>query len=106
MTMSLVEHGSRTKKVKIVEESKNPEGKRQELVKTEEEKLKAAARRQNAARRQREKSHSKGLSNEYLEDRYSDDEERAISLNAIKNKFKKRNGFYFTSLRRWLIKFV
>ena len=40
MTLSLVEHGSRTKKVKIVEEhAKNPEGKRQELMKKEEEKI-------------------------------------------------------------------
>jgi len=93
--MSLVEHGSRTKKVKIVEEhQKNPEGKRQELMKKEEEKLKAAARRQNVIRRQREKSHNKGLTSEYLDDRYSDDEDRGISLDAIKMKFKnkKRNG--------------
>lgn len=41
MTMSLVEHGSKTKKVKILTEmSKNPENKRQELLKQEEEKLK------------------------------------------------------------------
>ena len=93
--MSLVEHGSRTKKVKIVEEQKNPDGKRQELVKKEEEKLKAAQRRNNAARRQREKAHNKGLSAGYLEDRYSDEESGAVSLNAIKNKFKKRSGEFF-----------
>ena len=95
MTLSLVEHGSRTKKVKIVEEhAKNPEGKRQELMKKEEEKMKAAARKQNVIRRQREKSHSKGLTSGYLEDRYSDDEDRGTSLDAIKNKFKskKKNG--------------
>lgn len=41
MTMSLVEHGSKTKKVKILSEMpKNPENKRQELLKQEEEKLK------------------------------------------------------------------
>ena len=41
MTMSLVEHGSKTKKVKILTEMpKNPENKRQELLKQEEEKLK------------------------------------------------------------------
>jgi hypothetical protein len=41
MTMSLVEHGSKTKKVKILSEMpKNPEYKRQELMKQEEEKLK------------------------------------------------------------------
>jgi hypothetical protein len=99
MTMSLVEHGSKTKKVKILNEiSKNPENKRQELLKQEEEKLKAASRRQNQQRRMREKSHSKGLSANYLEDRYPSDEDTgAISISDIKNKFKKnahgsRNG--------------
>ena len=40
------------------------------------------------------KSHSKGLTSGYLEDRYSDDEDRGTSLDAIKNKFKskKKNG--------------
>lgn len=90
MTMSLVEHGSKTKKVKILNElPKNPENKRQELVKQEEEKLKAASRRLNQQRRVREKSHSKGISSNYLEDRYSDEE--GISLADIKNKFKKGN---------------
>jgi RNA polymerase-associated protein LEO1 len=94
MTLSLVEHGSKTKKVKILAEiQKNPENKRQELMKKEEEKLKAASRRQNQQRRMREKSHSKGLSAEYLDDNYaSDEDDNAISLSAIKNKFKKRNG--------------
>ncbi|RNA34467.1 RNA polymerase-associated LEO1 isoform X1 [Brachionus plicatilis] len=89
MTMSLVESGSRTKKVKILNElTKNPENKRLELLKQEEEKLKAASRRQNQQRRMREKSHQKGLSAKYLEDRYSDDD-NAISLSEIKSKFKR-----------------
>ena len=90
MTMSLVEHGSKTKKVKILtEDIKNPENKRLELMKKEEENLKAASRRQNQQRRMREKSHSKGLSAGYLEDRYESDEDNgAISLSAIKNRFK------------------
>lgn len=93
MTMSLVESGSRIKKVKILKElERNPENKRLELMKKEEEKLKAASRRQNKQRRMREKAHSKGLSAEYLEDRYdSDDEVGAVSLSAIKNRFKRGN---------------
>jgi RNA polymerase-associated protein LEO1 len=100
MTMSLVDHSSRTKKVKILEvNAKNPDGNRNELVKKEEERTKAAARRQNVIRRQREKSHNKGLSTGYLEDRYSDDDDRAgISLNSIKNKFKKKRSDSKTSL--------
>ena len=101
MTMSLVEHGSKTKKVKILAENpKNPEYKRLELMKKEEEKLKAASRRQNVIRRQREKSHAKGLTAGYLEDRFqSDEEDEAESLAAIKNKFKSRkmSGLYFCS---------
>jgi RNA polymerase-associated protein LEO1 len=91
MTMSLVESSGRTKKVKILKElERNPENKRLELMKKEEEKLKAASRRQNQQRRMREKAHSKGLSANYLEDNYaSDEDEGAISLSAIKNKFKK-----------------
>lgn len=102
MTMSLVEHGSKTKKVKILtEDIKNPENKRLELMKKEEEKLKAASRRQNQQRRIREKSHSKGLSAGYLEDRYdeSDEDNGAISLSAIKNRFKsgRKGGEIYSS---------
>ena len=94
MTMSLVDHGARTKKVKIISEfSSNPEKSRVELIKKEEEKLRAASRRQNQQRRMREKSHQKGLSANYLEDRYnSDEDENEFSLSAIKNRFKNRNG--------------
>jgi RNA polymerase-associated protein LEO1 len=102
MTMSLVDRGSKTKKVKILAEIKrNPEGNRNELMKKEEEKLKAASRRQNQQRRMREKSHSKGLSANYLEDKYNSDDDEdsgAVSLSAIKNKFKSRKGLVnFTS---------
>lgn len=38
----------------------------------------------------KEKSHSRGLSTSYLEpDRYEDEDDGAISLSAIKNKYKK-----------------
>lgn len=92
MTMSLVDRGSKLKKVKILTEiKKNPEQNRIEMIKKEEEKLKAASRRQQQQRRIREKSHSKGLSANYLEDKYnnSDDDDTGISLSAIKNNFSK-----------------
>jgi hypothetical protein len=91
MTMSLVDRGYKTKKVKILTEiDKNPENKRLELIKKEEEKLKAASRRQNQQRRMREKSQNKGLTANYLEDKYQSEEEdnSSFSLSAIKNKFK------------------
>lgn len=38
----------------------------------------------------KEKAHSRGLSTSYLEpDRYEDEDDGAISLSAIKNKYKK-----------------
>jgi RNA polymerase-associated protein LEO1 len=92
MTMSLVDRGTKLKKVKMISEiSKNPDGNRTELMKKEEEKLKAAGRRQNQQRRLREKSNNKGLSSNYLEDRLNsddDDGDLTDSLSAIKNRFK------------------
>lgn len=51
-------------------------------------------RRENKQRRVREKASSRGLTANYLEpDAYEEDDEGAISLAAIKNKFKnKQNG--------------
>ncbi len=93
--MSLVDSGAKTQKVKILTDVvKNPDAHRSEMIKKEEEKLRAASRRENQQRRLREKSHSKGLSAGYLEDKYSEEDESAISLSAIKTKYKSggRNG--------------
>ena len=110
MTMSLVDRTSKTKKVKILTEiKKNPENNRNELMKKEEEKLKAASRRQNQQRRMREKSHSKGLTANYLEDKYhSDEDEGGISLSAIKNKFKSKGHgkCFFQIINSNLVNFV
>lgn len=57
----------------------------------EEERLRASIRRESQQRRMREKQHQRGLSSSYLEpDRYDDEEEgeEAISLAAIKSKYK------------------
>ena len=98
MTLSLADSGAKTQKVKILTEVvKNPDAQRTEMIKKEEEKLRAASRIENQKRRLREKSHSKGISTAYLEDKYSDEEESSISLSAIKSKFKpgSRNGNLF-----------
>ena len=61
----------------------------------EEERLRASIRRESQQRRMREKQHQRGLSAGYLEpDRYDDDEEgeEAISLAAIKSKYKGGGG--------------
>lgn len=77
----------------LTELEKNPEHNRLDMLKKAEEKLRADSRRQNQQRRLREKAHYKGLSSNYLEDRYQSEEEdpSAISLSAIKNKFKHGN---------------
>lgn len=57
----------------------------------EEERLRASIRRESQQRRMREKQHQRGLSASYLEpDRYEEEEEgeEAISLTAIKNRYK------------------
>lgn len=53
-------------------------------MKKEEDQLKAHVRREAQKRRLREKSHIRGLSNNYIEED-ADDEE---SVSAIKNRFK------------------
>lgn len=89
MTMSLVDSGAKTQKVKILTELvKNPDAQRNEMIKKEEEKLKAASRRENQQRRMREKSHTKGISSAYLEDKLSEEDENAISLSEIKSRYK------------------
>lgn len=60
------------------------------LLQQEEDKLKASIRRESKQRRIKEKSHSRGIGSSYLEsDRYEEDDDGAISLSAIKNKYKK-----------------
>lgn len=61
----------------------------------EEERLRASIRRESQQRRMRERQHQRGLSSSYLEpDRYDEEEEgeEAISLAAIKSKYKGGGG--------------
>lgn len=58
----------------------------------------------------KEKSHSRGLSTSYLEpDRYEDEDDGAISLSAIKNKYKKggaalKGKYYLFSVLQHFVK--
>uniref|UniRef100_A0A3Q1ISE8 RNA polymerase-associated protein LEO1 n=1 Tax=Anabas testudineus TaxID=64144 RepID=A0A3Q1ISE8_ANATE len=92
MTLSLADRCSKTQKIRILPMAgRDPESHRNEMIKKEEERLRASIRRESQQRRMREKQHQRGLSSSYLEpDRYDDEEEgeEAISLAAIKNKFK------------------
>ena len=54
----------------------------------EEERLRASMRRESQQRRVREKANQRGLTSNYLEGDYDDDDEEAISIAAIKNRFK------------------
>ncbi|XP_037552905.1 RNA polymerase-associated protein LEO1 [Nematolebias whitei] len=92
MTLSLADRCSKTQKIRILPMAgRDPESQRNEMIKKEEERLRASIRRESQQRRMREKQHQRGLSSSYLEpDRYDDEEEgeEAISLAAIKSKYK------------------
>ncbi|XP_035216363.1 RNA polymerase-associated protein LEO1-like [Stegodyphus dumicola] len=91
MTLSLADRNQKTQKIRVLPNvGKDPEAHRWEMIKQEEDRLKASIRRESKQRRMKEKSHSRSLSTSYLEpDRYDEDDEGAISLSAIKNKYKK-----------------
>jgi len=94
MTLSLADRSSKTAGIKIlsVPVPLNPESQRDAMIKKEEDKLRASVRRENKQRRIRERAAGSrgGLSSSYLEgDLDDDDDENAISLSAIKNRFKK-----------------
>ncbi|XP_053896928.1 RNA polymerase-associated protein LEO1 isoform X2 [Malaclemys terrapin pileata] len=92
MTLSLADRCSKTQKIRILPMAgRDPESQRTEMIKKEEERLRASIRRESQQRRMREKQHQRGLSANYLEpDRYDEEDEgeEAISLAAIKNRYK------------------
>ncbi|XP_075287820.1 RNA polymerase-associated protein LEO1 isoform X3 [Opisthocomus hoazin] len=92
MTLSLADRCSKTQKIRILPMAgRDPESQRTEMIKKEEERLRASIRRESQQRRMREKQHQRGLSANYLEpDRYDEEDEGddAISLAAIKNRYK------------------
>lgn len=95
MTLSLADRSSKTSAIKILGTvGSDPDAHRGEMIKKEEERLRASMRRESKQKRIRERSTTgRGMSGNYLEpdrDGYDDSEdEGAISLNAIKNKFKR-----------------
>lgn len=92
MTMSIADRVSKSQKIRLIPVTeRDPEAARQEMTKKEEERMRAQLRRESQQRRIRERSHSKGLTANYLEsERYEDDEqELEESLAAIKSRYKK-----------------
>ncbi|XP_064472289.1 RNA polymerase-associated protein LEO1-like [Ornithodoros turicata] len=90
MTLSLAGRSQKTQKIRVLPQvGKDPEAHRSEMIKREEDRLRASIRRENKQRRMREKSHSRGLNASYLEPDREDEDDTAISLAAIKNKYRK-----------------
>lgn len=86
-------HSQNQQKIRVMAVAgEDPESKKEERIKKEEEELRAHMRREAQARRVKEKAHAKGLSNNYLDDPYdNDDNDHGVSVSAIKNRFK--SGF-------------
>ena len=68
-----------------------PEASRYRRVKEEEERLRSDLRKESMVKRVKERGQHSRLSSGYLEGGDSDDE-GGVSLNAIKNKFKKKKA--------------
>ena len=68
----------------------------------EEEKLRASMRRESKQKRLKEKGSSRSVSSNYLEPDREDasDDENAISLSAIKNRYKKNSGMQILFIRK------
>lgn len=117
MTLSLADRSQKTSGIKVLSQvGADPEHNREEKIKVkcyktihhclmaffvisvnlqrEEEKLRASMRRESKQKRLKEKGSSRSISSNYLEPDREDasDDENAISLSAIKNKYKKSSG--------------
>lgn len=93
MTLSLADRSQKTQKIRVLATvGKDPEVDRWAKMKKEDEKLRAAIKRENKVMRNRERANQRGPTSSYLEpDADDDDDDGAISLSAIKNKYKKGN---------------
>ncbi|XP_065684113.1 RNA polymerase-associated protein LEO1 [Hydra vulgaris] len=90
MTMSIADRMSKAQKIKMMPATElDPESQRKTMLKKEDERLRSATRRESAQRRIRERSHSKGLTSNYLEQDMEGEEEFEESIASIKNKYKK-----------------
>ena len=76
----------------------------------EEERLRASIRRESQQRRVREKAHQRGLSSNFLEGEYDeDDDEGGVSIKALKEKYKgssKRKALEYTSVIKYCLKLL
>nr|CAG4644235.1 EOG090X0BPX [Lepidurus arcticus] len=93
MTLSLADRSTKGSAIKILGTvGADPEAHRGEMIKKEEDRLKASIRRESKQKRMRERSAAgRGLHASYLEPDREDesDDEGAISIAAIKNKYKR-----------------
>ena len=97
ITLSLADRSNKLSSVKVLSQViRDPESAREESLRRDEDRLRASNRRENVQRRIKEKANKQGITTNYLEpDNYEEEDENAISLNAIKGKFKnKKEGTY------------
>jgi len=92
MTRSMADRSSKKTGIKVISQvGHDPEANRYQRVKQEEERLRSDLRRDSKVKRVKEGASKRALSSGYLEGGDSDDE-GAVSLAAIKNKYKKNKG--------------
>jgi len=92
MTRSMADRTTKQSGIKVISQVGNdPEAGRYQRVKEEEERLRMSLRKESMVKRVKERGQHSRLSSGYLEGGDSDDE-GGVSLNAIKNKFKKKKG--------------
>ena len=89
----MADRTSKTTGIKVISHvGQDPDANRYKRVKEEEERLRSDLRRDSKVKRVKERAGNSRLSSGYLEGGDSDDGEGAISLAAIKNKYKKNKG--------------
>ncbi|XP_050526264.1 another transcription unit protein [Daktulosphaira vitifoliae] len=94
ITLSLADRSQKSSGIKVLSQvGADPDANRYEKIKREEEKLRQSMRKETKVKRARERGATSNLSSSYLEPEREDgsDDENAISLSAIKNKFNKKN---------------
>ncbi|PSN33955.1 Another transcription unit protein, partial [Blattella germanica] len=97
MTLSLADRSQKTSGIKVLSQvGWDPEQNRGQMIKKEEERLRASLRRESKQKRVRERGAGRGLSAGYLEpdnrEEEGSEDEGAISLAAIKSKYKNKSA--------------
>jgi len=62
------------------------------MMQKEDERLRASIRRESQQRRMKERANQRGMSASYLEGNYDHDDDNAISLSAIKKRYKQETS--------------